>query len=342
METIGKRIAALRRAKGLTQDQLAERVGVTAQAVSKWENDNSCPDISILPLIAEVLGVSTDMLLGVTPIDASKFAAPKQASCGHANGEESAHERNGFTGMFDGGKRSGTAFAVAMILTGAIFLLSKTPVWPFAPIEFWSFVWRAVVLAIGVGSLINRVSLASVGISLVGAYLVLSNLGILRFELSWSILWPVLLILVGVSLLIDRVGPRKRGKSFSWAKDVNHRERRMEYNQENGRIHMDCAFGEFMQVADLEEFHGGDVDCSFGKATLDLTACRVFPADCALDVDVSFGECEILLPRTVRLAQAGKRSFGSLEVNGEPYADASMTISINADASFGNLAVKYL
>lgn len=68
------------------------------------------------------------------------------------------------------------------------------------------------MLAIGVGSLINRVSLASVGISLVGAYLVLSNLGILRFELSWSILWPVLLILVGVSLLIDRVGPRKRGK----------------------------------------------------------------------------------------------------------------------------------
>ncbi len=78
METIGKRIAALRRAKGLTQDQLAERVGVTAQAVSKWENDNSCPDISILPLIAEVLGVSTDMLLGVTPIDVLKFVAPKQ------------------------------------------------------------------------------------------------------------------------------------------------------------------------------------------------------------------------------------------------------------------------
>ncbi len=46
-ETLGRRIAAHRRELGLTQDALAERLGVTAQAVSKWENDQSCPDISI-------------------------------------------------------------------------------------------------------------------------------------------------------------------------------------------------------------------------------------------------------------------------------------------------------
>ena len=61
--TLGKRIAALRREKGLTQDELAEKLGVSPQAVSKWENDQTCPDISILPLLAKILGVSVDALL---------------------------------------------------------------------------------------------------------------------------------------------------------------------------------------------------------------------------------------------------------------------------------------
>lgn len=61
--TLGKRIAALRREKELKQDELAEKLGVSPQAVSKWENDQTCPDISILPLLAKILGVSVDELL---------------------------------------------------------------------------------------------------------------------------------------------------------------------------------------------------------------------------------------------------------------------------------------
>ena len=62
-ETIGKRIAALRREKSMKQDELAEKLGVTPQAVSKWENDQTCPDISLLPALAAILGVSVDELL---------------------------------------------------------------------------------------------------------------------------------------------------------------------------------------------------------------------------------------------------------------------------------------
>ena len=61
--TLGKRIAALRREKGLKQDELAEKLGVSPQAVSKWENDQTCPDISILPQLAKILGISVDTLL---------------------------------------------------------------------------------------------------------------------------------------------------------------------------------------------------------------------------------------------------------------------------------------
>jgi transcriptional regulator with XRE-family HTH domain len=62
-KTIGKRISEARRAMGIKQDELAEAMGVSAQAVSKWENDLSCPDISILPSLAKKLGMTVDELL---------------------------------------------------------------------------------------------------------------------------------------------------------------------------------------------------------------------------------------------------------------------------------------
>ena len=61
--TLGKRIGMLRRQKEWKQDDLAEMLGVSPQAVSKWENDQTCPDISLLPKLAEVLGVTVDELL---------------------------------------------------------------------------------------------------------------------------------------------------------------------------------------------------------------------------------------------------------------------------------------
>lgn len=62
-ETLGMRIAQLRREKQLKQDELAQMLNVSAQAVSKWENDLTCPDISCLPQLAEILGVTVDELL---------------------------------------------------------------------------------------------------------------------------------------------------------------------------------------------------------------------------------------------------------------------------------------
>ena len=58
--TLGKRIAELRRAKGMTQEELGAVFGISAQAISKWENDIACPDIGILPELAGLLGVSVD------------------------------------------------------------------------------------------------------------------------------------------------------------------------------------------------------------------------------------------------------------------------------------------
>lgn len=59
---MGANIAYLRRRTGMTQEMLAYRLGVTSQAVSKWERQLSCPDVSLLPVMAEVFGVTIDEL----------------------------------------------------------------------------------------------------------------------------------------------------------------------------------------------------------------------------------------------------------------------------------------
>ena len=62
--TLGKQIAYYRKEWGLTQEVLANRLGVTNQAVSKWESGQSCPDVQLLPLLADVFRVSMDALFG--------------------------------------------------------------------------------------------------------------------------------------------------------------------------------------------------------------------------------------------------------------------------------------
>ena len=59
---IGENIRALRLRKGLTQEQVAQQLGVTYQAVSKWENGTNTPDIALLPEIASLFGVTIDAL----------------------------------------------------------------------------------------------------------------------------------------------------------------------------------------------------------------------------------------------------------------------------------------
>ncbi len=62
-KSIGEFISALRRANGMTQKQLAEKLNVSDKAVSRWERDESAPDLSLIPVIAEIFGVTSDEIL---------------------------------------------------------------------------------------------------------------------------------------------------------------------------------------------------------------------------------------------------------------------------------------
>ena len=65
MKNFGNKIKALRRKMNLTQEELAERLNISFQAISKWETNASLPDVTMLPVLANFFNVTTDELLGV-------------------------------------------------------------------------------------------------------------------------------------------------------------------------------------------------------------------------------------------------------------------------------------
>ena len=82
-KTIGGFIAALRKANGMTQKELAERLNVSDKTVSRWERDEGSPDLSTIPVIAEIFDVTCDELLRGTrksPADRTETTVESETS----------------------------------------------------------------------------------------------------------------------------------------------------------------------------------------------------------------------------------------------------------------------
>ena len=123
-QTIGKRIAANRKRLGLTQDQLADRLDVTAQAVSKWENDQSCPDIMMLPKLAEIFGISTDEILGIEPSDVVHEGIVEDRTDAEQESEGIHFQNKNFEFRYESGRAGSIAMAAWVLLVGGLLLLS--------------------------------------------------------------------------------------------------------------------------------------------------------------------------------------------------------------------------
>jgi len=83
-KSIGQFIAALRKANGMTQQDVADRLNVSNKAISRWERDECAPDITLIPALAEMFGVTCDELLKgeriahVTGVEKSEPKVEKQ------------------------------------------------------------------------------------------------------------------------------------------------------------------------------------------------------------------------------------------------------------------------
>lgn len=344
-QTMGKRIAAQRKKKGITQEQLSQRLGVTPQAVSKWENDLSCPDISILPMLAKELDVSVDFLLGRKSQEEKKEAKEYIVITKETEGEEDMDEdKKGKVYLrFNLHDKWGAIFAALLLVgAGVLFLLQEFGVVTLAQdISIWGIVWPLLVLIGGVSSLVSECNPCTVGITVFGLYKFLYNLGLLPKEwlLTWSMAWPIIIIIVGLTILQSTLlpkGKRKHGKKSS-EHGKGHLVTRCGY--EDGLLKVECDFGD-MHPAPTGPFIGGNVEVNFGNCVLDLTQCESFAENSTLHGEVNFGELTVIVPSCVKVIMDSESAFGSCSA---PASDenTTCTMTVKGESNFGDLKVQY-
>ena len=86
--TIGENIRRLRKEAGLTQEQLADKLGVSYQSVSRWELGVTYPDMEMIPALTECFGVSADALLGMPQVQREREAEKALTALAQACREE--------------------------------------------------------------------------------------------------------------------------------------------------------------------------------------------------------------------------------------------------------------
>lgn len=337
-QTLGKRIIENRKRLGLTQDRLAEQLGVTAQAVSKWENDQSCPDITTLPKLAEIFGISTDELLGIEKVHEAEVL-PEEADAGiHVN-----HEGGRWEFKYDNNRKSKLGMAIWILLVGGLLLASNLLNWH---ADLWDIAWPSAVCMFGLWGLYPDFSFFRLGCALFGGYNLLGNLEVLPYHLSKELFLPILLLLFGCSALVDAL-KTKKGPGFVITHDgktvhTGKRELTSDYSEDEDSFDYSLSFGSDTRQVALPRLTSGDVDVSFGELTVDLTAVGEFSENCHLEADCSFGHLIIRLPKFCRVVPSTDTTFASVKFSGNPDPQPLYNIKMDCDVAFGQVQIQYV
>ena len=205
-ETFGQRLARLRKQNGLTQDEIAEKIGISPQAVSKWENDISSPDISIILSLSDILGVSTDELLGketINPEVVDEDAKKRQEEFRktqtidisedgevnlHIKEQEKQHERSPFLKMIQ-------AMEGGMFLLALVAFIVMGFFWKYNDQNIgWIMGWLVFFIPIIITSLIDAIITRKIHhfaypVLVTFTYLLLGFLGHFLGFNGWGVYW---------------------------------------------------------------------------------------------------------------------------------------------------------
>ena len=339
-ETLGKRIIANRKRLGMTQDKLAEQLGITAQAVSKWENDQSCPDIAMLPKLAEIFGISIDELLGITAQEKVHEAEVIQSESfeDDALEDDGIHIQKGsWEFKLDNSRKGSISIALWVLLVGGLLLANNLFSWNAG---LWDILWPSGLLIFGLLGIVPKFSFFRLGCLFFGAYFLLSNLNVASFAIGKALLLPLFLLLFGLILLMDTLRkPKNRHFSFS---HNSKNPKRSHCEVKDNAFECSLSFGEVNTVIDTPRLRRGEASVSFGELEIDLSGCEEVAPGCTVEASCSFGELTIKVPRRYRVEAEASTSFGNFEVKGSPDSEPAAVIILDASASFGEICVEYI
>ncbi len=334
--TMGKRIFYYRKRMGMTQEQLAEQLGVTAQAVSKWEHDLSCPDVTLLPRLAEVFRITTDELLGL------RNARPDEVKEGIVEGAEEGKQP--WSWRWDWSNfGSGILSALFLVALGGLYLASHLCNWD---VTFWEILWPVSIMFFGLSSC-KGFSLFGVSCMLLGLYFLLVNLSVIPPLVTWPLVVAAFLILTGLSLLFGRFGKKKKAGfhrvvNFKDGTQATRENPTRKCSSADGRIRAEYAFcSDRVEVCE-DIFRGGEVEVAFGSLVLDLQSCRDVSDDCALQLDVAFSSMVLLVPPRFKIVEGELDKAGcSTSTVGTPHPNGKPII-LTGENCFGSLKIQYI
>ena len=295
----------------------------------------------MLPKLALIFGITTDELLGM-PVQQKVYEAevvPDTATDDHP-GEDGKHGMEAELKLeWDGGRKSGIALALWVLLVGGLLLASKILDWD---TSLWKIVWPSAFLIFGLfGMFPSHFSFFNLGCILFGGYFLLDNLNLLSFQLGGQLVLPIAIILFGLSLLADSL--RKKKKPHVHIIHNGSRHKHTSTCEQEGE-HFTCStyFGQEHRYIDLPRLSHGHGEVSFGELTVDLSGCGEIVSGCHVELNCSFGELRLLVPRHCRVEPNIETAFASVNVRGVPAPDAAITICADCDASFGEISIQYI
>lgn len=336
-DTLGKRIAENRKRIKLTQDQLAEKLGVTAQAVSKWENDLSCPDIGTVPLLADIFGISIDSLLGhkeQAPVHEAQVIDPETQDDAHTNSHRMKMDL-----QLDGGKTGMLSLAVLVLFVGTLYLLSALFTWN---LSLWELLWPSALLVFGLFGLFSKFSFFSIGCVTLGSFF-LANKLFTHTITSNKLLWAIVIILFGLSMLIDTFRrSKKRVTCHTGDSSMEQSKRTSNYSISENSFSYCASFNEEYKKICMSDLEHGDVSVCFGEYTVDLSGITNTISGCTLDANCCFGDLTLLIPSNFALKPDSSSVFASIVTEGQPADTANQEILLDASVTFGQITIRYV
>ena len=337
-ETLGKRIALHRKRLSLTQDALAEKLGVTAQAVSKWENDQSCPDITMLPKLAEIFDVTTDELLGIPRKEQPRPPAPPAEE-----EPENAHDAPETSGIWTFSFPLGTSFAFWLILTGILCVIQHLK---HVDVRFWDIAIISGIVIYGLAGFCRRLSIFRLGCA-IGGILFLGEVffgtGYLGIYVDWTFPFAIALVLLGLDLLVDAIRKPKRPHSPLRGTHQSFKDcQQSDFHCENGHFSCNTSFSGNHIPVQLPLLSGGSAEVAFGSLSLDLSGCEDLTQPCCVGLECAFGELTVLVPKCYRTELIRSTAFGSIEETGAFDAAAEKILTLSCDVSFGRILIRHI
>ena len=337
--TLGKRIAMLRRNQGWTQEQLGEKVGVSAQAVSKWENDQTCPDITTLPLLADLFGITTDELLGIKPIEPHVVILDKEPEEDKDNKTRSVeinlNNMDQWTGI--------TMCIMAILICVMLILRSTTPLFNREGVNVWNYIWTIAVFSLGLMRVRKNIVFGITAMA-IGIYeFIWFGWGV-PFEIKWYVILLVFAVASLLKILLVKMGVLKEKthrNDHSAIVSGDRPNRVNEYSDEGYFVNAELSFGSNRIEYPYDTLRGAKIETNFGDHLIDFRNVQHFENDPVLDVEVNFGNVVVYLPDNVQIHKNSDTSFGAFRVKGAPSEHADQVAYFRGEANFGNLEIRY-